>query len=104
MTKEEEKKLLYQYKDHYLWNKVRSDWTTEDLENLRNGITNSKTGPKKTIQSQAVLVINVNDKKRLKYPSVSDASKALNIGADLIYRIVNHKREQLEDYKFFKIN
>jgi hypothetical protein len=99
MTKEEEKELLYKHRDHYLWNKVRSNWTEEDIENLKQGL-----GPKKQkkIGKQAVLVIGNNQKQ--KFESVCSASRALNISGGIIYAVINEKRDQLEDYKFFKIN
>lgn len=102
MTKEQELQLLRQDNRHYLWNKPRAKWTTEDLHNLENGI---KTRPKTTqikMSKQAVLYVKRGEMP-VKFESVVEASKQTSINDQTIYAILNGRKEQLSEQHFYKV-
>jgi hypothetical protein len=50
MTREEERRILHQNMNHYLWKKPRADWTAKDLENLEGKSVSGITIPADTVK------------------------------------------------------
>jgi len=96
MTKSEEIQLLLKLPNFYLWNKRRSKWTAQDIENLKNG-TDVKRDNASGVKCP-VIVITETEKKQ--YKSIAEASRNCGVPASKIYNILYGNRVQLETIKF----
>lgn len=107
MTREQENELLRRDVHHYLWNKLRSKWTTEDRANLLKGAAktadikerkaNATPGPSK----QGVLFVPAVGKPQ-KYSSVVEASEFTGVSLSTLYSILNGHSKQPVTGNFYK--
>jgi len=111
MTKQQEKQLLQEQNRSYLWNKPRNQWTSLDVENLKNGIgiqtktfKSRDTKPMKRIGrsfKQPVVVITATGTEQ-EYSSAAEASQATGVHISTVYSRINRVTENTEEYQFFK--
>ena len=104
MTKQEEILTLRKFPRHYLWNKPRNQWTPEDLENLKNGVTKSRAAatddsPMAKQKTPVVLVVG-NEKKE--FNSVKELSEFVPVPYQSLVNILNGANPQRKEFQIFK--
>jgi hypothetical protein len=88
MTKQEEINQLRKFPNHYLWNKVRSEWTVDDLAVLEHPSPEYLSGKKK-VNNGGQAVFKIDGTTRKEYKSIAEASRDTGISAQQIYSVVN---------------
>ena len=103
MTRQEEILTLRKYPRHYLWHKPRKDWTDEDIENLKNGVTKHNGSTNKVNYAKhKTKVLVIQNKEKKSFDSVVAASKHLNFDYGKLVNIINNKMKQKEDFQIYK--
>ena len=109
MTREQERQILRQNMNHYLWNKPRAEWTEQDLKNLEaksvNGVPKTKAvfdRPRRTKKVYNQPVIAIKDGEETIYESVALCAAELEIEPNAIYAKINGHQKNNGEYQFFK--
>jgi hypothetical protein len=104
MTREQERQILRQNMNHYLWHKPRAQWTEQDLINLLGkSISGREIQPpelKKRPHKQPVIVKTPEGEKE--YESVVLCAAELEIEPLYIYQRINGHLKNEGEYQFFK--
>lgn len=104
MTKQEEIQTLRKFPRHYLWNKPRNQWTPEDLENLKNGVTKSRTAStdqSNSAKNKTPVVLVVGDKKE-EFKSIKELSEFVPVPYQSLVNILNGANPQRKEFQIFK--
>ncbi|MBC7748583.1 MAG: hypothetical protein H7Z76_08435 [Methylotenera sp.] len=108
MTREEERQILRQNMNHYLWIKPRAQWTEQDLINLegksiigtpKQEVVYDRPRTRKSYK-QPVTVIKDGEEKI--YESVVLCAAELELEPNTIYAKLNGHQKNNGDYQFFK--
>jgi hypothetical protein len=103
MSHQEECIQLRKFPHHYLWNKRRSKWTTQDIKNFNDLVNNV---PVKKTKSRGALGQavwqHVNGEKK-QFESVVQASRATSIPAHQIYTALSGSCRTAGGFKWEKI-
>lgn len=102
MTKQEELLKLREFPHHYLWNKKRSQWTAQDVENLKNANENSPKCNGNTMHRKQPVLQHL-DGEKIEFESCVQASKSTGIPVQGIYAVVNGKQSTAGGCKWEKI-
>lgn len=108
MTREQERQILRQNMNHYLWNKPRTQWTEQDLINLEGKSIGGNPKPEtvyerpRTRKVYKQPVIAVKDGKEIIFESVALCAAELEIEPNAIYAKINGRQKNNGDYQFFK--
>jgi hypothetical protein len=109
MTREQERQILRQNINHYLWSKPRAEWTEQDIKNLEEKSINGtvKTAavfdrPRRTRQHYKQPIIVVKDGEDVLYESVALCAAELEIEPNTIYAKLNGHQKNNGEYQFFK--
>lgn len=103
----EEKTLLAQNNSHYLWDKIRDQWTAKDLENLRSGV-DMLVGWKKRADRDSEsgyrrkIVAEDNHGNTFAFKSVSEAIKVTKIERYIIKDALENGNKIECRYKFYE--
>lgn len=108
MTREQERQILRQNMNHYLWNKPRAEWTEQDIKNLEAKSINGE--PKtaavfdrpRTRQSYKQPIIVKHQEEILEFDSVVLCAAELEIEPNTIYAKLNGHQKNTGEYQFFK--
>lgn len=109
MTRDQERQILRQNINHYLWHKPRAKWTEDDLAMLeRKSIRGTK---------EPEIIVEVKHKKRQSYKqpvmvkhqekfqifeSVVSCAAELELEPNTIYAKLNGHQKNEGEYQFFK--
>lgn len=108
MTREQERQILRQNMNHYLWNKPRDKWTEQDLKNLEaksiNGTQKNAAvfDKPRTRQSYRQPIIVLHNGEDVLYESVALCAAELEIEPNTIYAKLNGHQKNNGEYQFFK--
>lgn len=109
MTREQERQILRQNMNHYLWNKPRAEWTEQDLKNLEGkGINGNKIEKPvvferpRTRKTYKQPIVVVKDGVDTLYESVALCAAELEIEPNTIYAKLNGHQKNNGEYQFFK--
>lgn len=108
MTREQERQILRQNMNHYLWNKPRAQWTEQDIKNLEGKSINGavKTAAvfdkPRTRKSYKQPIIVIKDGEDVLYESVALCAEELEIEPNTIYAKLNGHQKNNGEYQFFK--
>lgn len=104
MTREQERQILRQNMNHYLWHKPRAEWTAQDLLNLEGKSISGKEIPISNIEKrphkQPVIVKTPEGEKE--YESVVLCAAELELEPIYIYQRINGHLKNKGEYQFFK--
>jgi hypothetical protein len=103
MTHQEEILILRKYPKHYLWYKLRKDWTAQDIFNLENGVEKppetAKTEKNSHLKKPVILVKNEEKKQ---FGSVKELQQELKIPYSSLTNILNGIAPQRQEFQIFK--
>lgn len=108
MTREQERQILRQNMNHYLWSKPRAQWTEQDIKNLEaksiNGTVKTpevfdKPRTRKKYKQPITVVKNGED---VLYNTVALCAAELEIEPNTIYAKLNGHQKNNGEYQFFK--
>ena len=108
MTREQERQILRQNMNHYLWNKPRAQWTEQDLKSLEakgiNGTpkTEAVFDRPRTRKSYKQPIIVLHHGEDVLYESVALCAAELEIEPNTIYAKLNGHQKNNGEYQFFK--
>jgi len=108
MTREQERAILRQNMNHYLWSKPRAEWTPQDLINLEGKSIGGTGKPEaiydrpRTRKSYKQPVIVLKDGEEKVYDSVALCAAELEIEPNAIYAKINGHQKNNGEYQFFK--
>lgn len=109
MTREQERQILRQNMNHYLWNKPRAEWTEQNLKNLEAKSINGELKTEecfdrkrrtKTHYKQPETVIK--DNEILEFESVALCAAELDIVPSTLYAQLNGYIKNKGKYQIFK--
>lgn len=104
MTRDQERQILRQNMNNYLWNKPRAQWTEQDLINLEG---KSISGEEITVKVQKPKVykqpiIVKSPEGEQEYESVALCAAELELEPSFIYQRINGYLKNNGKYQFFK--
>ena len=108
MTREQERQILRQNMNHYLWNKPRAEWTDQDLINLEGKSIGGTPKPEsvydrprtRKVYKQPIVVIKDGEEKT--FESVALCAAELELEPNAIYARLNGHLKNKGEYQFFK--
>lgn len=108
MTREQERQILRQNMNHYLWSKPRAQWTEQDIINLEaksiSGTPKTETAYERprTRKAYKQPVIAIKEGKEIIFESVALCAEELELEPNTIYAKLNSHQKNNGEYQFFK--